>query len=527
MESKNSVRLDGTREPSSTGSIRKENDSEGDFANQSDQFNLQALGYTQELKRNRSMITLLFQALIISCVPFGIGSPLITCAYGGGQLSLFFGFLVVTAFTQCLALSLCELASRYPTSAGPYYWAFQLAPEKYRTLVSFLNGWVWLIANWTVCLASHFGITSFLFATVAIYFPEFEASPWQQLLVLFGILLLSFLSSTFGNRLLPHVDTFAALFCAVSILATLIGVSIKAGVGRHSVRDTLLYYDNTISGWGNFSFFIGLLPSAWAYSSIGMISSMAEECDNPTVKLPKAMSLIVPVSAVTGVCFILPLCATMPPWRELIDAPYGQALPSVYVKVMDSKDAGFVLTLLILILTALSCVSVLTAVSRVTWAFARDRALPFSRVFSQVNSKTGTPVYATALAATIMGLLGIINLGSSAAFTAFISVGVMGLALSYAVPIAISLWFKRKEVEQARWSCGKKLGTFVNLVSLAWVALELVLFSMPSTLPVTPESMNYAIVVLTGFMSLSILWYIIHAHKVYKGPPAAAAIIVE
>ncbi|KAK2773162.1 hypothetical protein FQN52_004708 [Onygenales sp. PD_12] len=217
----------------------------------------------------------------------------------------------------------------------------------------------------------------------------------------------------------------------------------------------------------------------------------------------------------------------MPPWRELIDAPYGQALPSVYVKVMDSKDAGFVLTLLILILTALSCVSVLTAVSRVTWAFARDRALPFSRVFSQVNSKTGTPVYATALAATIMGLLGIINLGSSAAFTAFISVGVMGLALSYAVPIAISLWFKRKEVEQARWSCGKKSGTFVNLVSLAWVALELVLFSMPSTLPVTPESMNYAIVVLTGFMSLSILWYIIHAHKVYKGPPAAAAIIVE
>ncbi|KAK2773161.1 hypothetical protein FQN52_004707 [Onygenales sp. PD_12] len=89
MESKNSVRLDGTREPSSTGSIRKENDSEGDFANQSDQFNLQALGYTQELKRNRSMITLLFQALIISCVPFGIGSPLITCAYGGGtQTSL-------------------------------------------------------------------------------------------------------------------------------------------------------------------------------------------------------------------------------------------------------------------------------------------------------------------------------------------------------------------------------------------------------------------------------------------------------
>ena len=87
----------------------------------------------------------------------------------------------------------------------------------------------------------------------------------------------------FGNRLLPYVDTVASVWNAVTIVVVLIGLSATAKVGRHSAADTLGYYDTSISGWGGFSFFIGLLPAAYTYAAVGMIASMAEEVRDATV----------------------------------------------------------------------------------------------------------------------------------------------------------------------------------------------------------------------------------------------------
>ena len=86
---------------------------------------LAVLGYKEELTRNRSLSTLLFQSLAITAVPYGEGSALISAIYGGGQLSIFLGWIVVSILDECIALSLGELASRYPTSGGPGYWSFR------------------------------------------------------------------------------------------------------------------------------------------------------------------------------------------------------------------------------------------------------------------------------------------------------------------------------------------------------------------------------------------------------------------
>ena len=87
--------------------------------------NLEVLGYKEELTRNRSLWTLLFQSLAIAASPYGEGSPLISAIYGGGQLSIFLGWIVVLILDECIALSLGELASRYPTSGGPSYWSYR------------------------------------------------------------------------------------------------------------------------------------------------------------------------------------------------------------------------------------------------------------------------------------------------------------------------------------------------------------------------------------------------------------------
>jgi hypothetical protein len=132
---------------------------------------------------------------------------------------------------------------------------------------------------------------------------------------------------------------------------------------------------------------------------------------------------------------------------------------------------------------------------------------------SKVNPKLGVPVNALGLVTIVQMLLGLINLGSTSAFTAFISVGVQALALAYAIPIAISLLNKREQVLKARWNLGQIIGPIVNVIALLWIAFELVLFSMPTALPVTSISMNYASVVLVGFGVIAAVWYAVHSRR--------------
>jgi amino acid transporter len=502
---------------------------------------LETLGYKPELSRNRSMFHLLFQSLAIAAIPYGEGGPFISAIYGGGQLSIFVGWIVVCILNECIALSLSELASRYPTSAGPYYWTFQIS-NNHSTLLSFINGWIWLIGNWTITLSVNFGFASLISATVSMYHDDFIANSWQLLLIFYAICLITFVICTYGNKFLPMVDTICAAFTAISILIIMIALSASAKAGRHSASYSLGNYDKSLAGWGDFTFFIGLLPAAYTFSAIGMISSMAEEVFDPTVKVPQAISLCVPVGGIAGLFFIIPICVTLPPLQDIILAPSGQALPYIFRVVMGSPGGGLGLIFLVLVITFCCSISITVAASRATWAFARDDAVPGAQLWARVSDTHGVPVWSLVLVTLVQMLLGIVNIGSSSAFLAFVSVGVIGLAVSYAMPIAISLLHKRKEVMAARWNCGMAIGTTVNVIALLWIGFELVLFSMPTALPVTSVTMNYASVVFVGFLAIAAVWYGVHSRKgeyliisgdryvltfilAYKGPPKSDGII--
>jgi amino acid transporter len=419
---------------------------------------------------------------------------------------------VVLVLNECIALSLGELASKYPTSAGPYYWSFQIA-KKSKVILSFVNGWVWLIGNWTITLSVNFGFASLISASISMYHENYVAKAWHLLLIFYAVTLLTMVICMFGNKFLPSVDTICAGFTAISIFVILIALSVKAEAGRHSAGYALGHYDKSFSGWGGFTFFIGLLPAAYTFSAIGMISSMAEECDHPATKVPTAISLCVPVGGFFGFFFILPICFTLPPLEDIIAAPAAQALPYIFHVVMGSPGGGLGLTFLILVITLFCSISITVAASRCTWAFARDDAIPGARLFSRVNKTLGVPLWAIILVTIVQMLLGLINLGSSSAFTAFVSVGVQALAVSYAIPIGTSLFYRRQDVSTAKWNCGPIIGPIVNCVALLWISFEVVLFSMPTALPVTEVSMNYASVVLVGFMTIAAIWYVVYARK--------------
>ena len=155
-------------------------------------------------------------------------------------------------------------------------------------------------------------------------------------------------------------------------------------------------------------------------------------------------------------------------------------------------------------------ISISCAASRATWAFARDKALPFSRVFAKVAippmTKEPLPVNAFLLSTAVQVLLGLIYLGSSTAFNAFVSVSVICLGSSYAMPVAISLAGRRRLVKNAPYSLGR-WGAIINAIAVAWILFAIVLFCMPTVIPPTPTTMSeyrcvtfHVILVLIAFV---------------------------
>lgn len=122
--------------------------------------------------------------------------------------------------------------------------------------------------------------------------------------------------------------------------------------------------------------------------------------------------------------FILPICFTLPPLEDILNAPAAQGLPYTFHVVMGSPGGGLALMFFVLGVGLFCSISVTTTASRCTWAFARDRAIPLSKLWSRLDLGQ-VPVFALILTTVVQMLLGLINLGSSSAFTAFASVGVM------------------------------------------------------------------------------------------------------
>jgi amino acid transporter len=155
------------------------------------------------------------------------------------------GWIIVCLLDECIAISLAELAAKYPTSAGPYYWSYQICGQRYRTVLFFITGWTWLIGNWTISLSVNFGFASLLAATVNIYLPDYEWQPWKLVLICYALCIFTWFIVAFGNKFLPTVDTFCAAFTALTIVVACIWLSVTAKDGRHSAAYTLVRQDSS------------------------------------------------------------------------------------------------------------------------------------------------------------------------------------------------------------------------------------------------------------------------------------------
>ena len=249
-----------------------------------------------------------------------------------------------------------------------------------------------------------------------------------------------------------------------------------------------------------------------------MVAAMCEEVQNPEREVPKAIVLSVAAAGVTGIIYLIPILFVLPDVKTLLNVANGQPIGLLFKLVTGSAAGGFGLLFLILGIFFFAGVGALTAASRCTYAFARDGAIPGSRLWKKVSPKYDMPLMALFLSTAVDCLLGLIYFGSSAAFNSFTSVATICLSTSYGMPILISMLRGRRAVKHSSYSLGR-FGYLINIAMLCWICLAVVLFCMPVSLPVEAGTMNYASVVFAGFASISVVWYFIRGRKDFTGPP--------
>lgn len=104
-----------------------------------------------------------------------------------------------------------------------------------------------------------------------------------------------------------------------------------------------------------------------------------------------------------------------------------------------------------------------------SYAFARDRGLPFSRIFAQVHPRLDVPLNALLWTAAWVVVFGCIFLGSSSTFNAITSASVVALGVTYAIPPSINVLRGRRMLPEKRaFKLPGVVGWILNLVSFLW-----------------------------------------------------------
>src|SRR5438093_13754794 len=174
---------------------------------QKDIEDLRRLGYAQQLFREMGGFANF--AISFSIISILTGAVLLY-GYGlkfAGPITNSVGWPVVSLFTLCVAASMAELASAYPTAGGLYFWAFRLGGRNWAWLTAWLNmiGQVTITAGINVAAATYLigAATRIAGLPADVAVPVFgTATTWYfQLTVIVVMLIPQVLINVFGIRL--------------------------------------------------------------------------------------------------------------------------------------------------------------------------------------------------------------------------------------------------------------------------------------------------------------------------------------
>ncbi|MGP3950014.1 amino acid permease [Streptomyces sp. 7N604] len=439
---------------------------------------------------------------IFSSFGFGMGA--------GGPRILIFGWIGVSVMVLFVGASMAEIASAYPTSGALYFSAGKLA-KRHRGAWSWYTGWLNFVGQVGGTAATGFAAATFIQAFIGLQWPTYEVTAQKTVAITAVILLLQALANTYTVHLvaiLNRISVWWLLIGMVVIVTALVVVPTHhqpASFATHFVNNT--GFTNGVYGA-----MLGLLVTSWTFTGFDGSFHMSEETVKATVNAPRGIMRAIAYSALTGLILMLALVFAIHDYDKTASA----SAPPVQI-LIDALGLGTAKLLLLIVIGAmLFCgLANMTSNTRQIFAFSRDGAMPGSRLWHSVSLRTRTPVKAVWLAAACPLVLVLPGWWSHTAFTAVVSVNVVGLFLAYGVPIFLRL--RLDDFQPGPWNLGR-YGKLVAAIAVTWIVLSNVLFMLPQASPVTVTSFNYAPVALAVVLFIATVWWFATARRRFQGP---------
>ncbi|MFI6015199.1 amino acid permease [Streptomyces sp. NPDC051243] len=444
---------------------------------------------------------------IISGIFSGIGFGL----NAGGPSILVFGWIGVSVMVLFVGASMAEVASAYPTSGALYFSAGKLA-KRHKGAWSWYTGWLNFVGQVGGTAATGYAAATFLQAFMALQWPSYEPTPHRTVLITTLIIVLQGLANTYTVQLVAVLNRISVWWLLIG-LVVIVSALIVMPEHHQSASFVTHFVNNTGFTSGLYGGMLGLLVTSWTFTGFDGSFHMSEETVRATVNAPKGITRAIGYSAIAGLLLMLALVYSIRDYDRVASAD----APPVRI-LIDGLGVGTAKALLLIVIGAmLFCgLANLTSNTRQIFAFSRDGAMPGSRWWHSVSPRTRTPVKAVWLAVACSLALVLPGWWSQTAFTAIVSVNVVGLFLAYAVPILLRLRLG-DEFQPGPWHLGR-WGRPVGTVAVTWILLSSVLFMLPHASPITARSFNYAPIALAVVLAVATVWWFTTARRRFHGP---------
>jgi urea carboxylase system permease len=374
-----------------------------------------------------------------------------------------------------LAVALCfmELAAKYPIAGSVYNWSKILGSR----LVGWSSGWLMLTASIVtlsaVVLALQLNLPR-LWSGFQIIGNGSGTYDFAINAVILGTVLIAFTTvvNALGVRLMATINS-AGVFIeliAACLIALFLALNIKRGP---EVFFSTHGYGAGKSGGYLSAFLVASLASGYVMYGFDTASSLGEETLQPRRTAPRAILRAILASFVIGGAILLFAIMAAP---NLSDPQIGTGnggLQYIVEQVMWGPLGRIFLVCIVVAVTVCS-LAVHTAAIRLTFAMARDNALPFGERLARVNSQTQTPIVPAVLIGVIAELILILNIGQPKIFTVLTSIAVIMIYLAYLL-VTVPLLRKRlagqwppADLAAGGYFSMGRWGMLVNIVAVLW-----------------------------------------------------------
>jgi choline transport protein len=371
-----------------------------------------------------------------------------------------------------------------------YHWVAVITPKKWVPLASWITGWI-NVSGWIALTTSGGLLASQLISgLISLYHPDFKLKAYQVWLIYVLWTLIAFVINAFLNNILHHVNRAAFIWSIGGFVIVCITCLACASPTYASAEFVFTDFINE-TGWPDgIAWLLGLLQGGFGITGYDAVAHMIEEIPNASVEGPKIMIYCVCIGTVTGFLFLMVLLFVSGGDAEAIISAGSGPLLYILNNATSSRAGAACLLMFPLGCILFAETAIMTTSSRMTYAFARDGGVPWSKFFAKVHPRLGQPLNSLILSAGLTILFGLILIGSSSAFNALISASVVALGVSYAIPIAINVCRGRKMLPPRAFALPEPLGWAANLLGLAYTIVTTILFLFPPELPVTSTNMS-------------------------------------